>query len=871
MKKRCTHIERCFMSAALLCSCTWFSMQAQTVQTPASAQPDKTVVPGPQYKKSGFHQWLWGRHYRKEWTTPARFPVLKLDTAFGGLTPYQEGGSSQTRSLRLRTADNKEFVLRSVDKSYTIGLPGIYKNTFIEDIANDQVSSMHPYAALTITPMADAAGILHTQPAIYFVPKQPALGDFNEKFGDKLYVIEQRPDGNWQEASNFANSEKIISTEKLLEKLLQDNSVEVDQQLFVRARLFDMVIGDWSRREDQWRWALTEQDGKIIYKPVPRDRDQAYAKFDGFLLRVALSVAGLSHIESFRGEIDDIETFNYAARNLDRRMTNECDLQVWTSNAKELQAALTDEVIENAVKQMPPEAFPVSGERLIANLKSRRDNLPEFAADYYKFLSKEVDVPGTEQPEHFEVTRLSENEMKLSIYKMQNSGTRESNPFYERTFTEDVTKELRIYGIAGNDSYNVNGEAKNDIDLLIIGGKDKDVITDASGARNETHIYDDHNNTITTARRTRLHLSNDDSVHNYKYDAYNYSKRGFKPSLFFSNYDRFHAGLGYTITKEAWRREPFAYQHSVYARYSITQNAMSFGYQGILNQFIGKWDLLLNAEYDAIRWTNYYGIGNETTQDTKLDRDFYRIRSREMYAGVSLSRKLGSTSNLRFTPFYQGTRILNDEGRLHTTPVSGISTRNVPVNEPSFEWDHYAGAALTFAYVDVDNITVPKKGITFSTGLAHTLSLQESDRHVNSVTGTFNFYLPLGKQLVLAVRNGGATLTGQPKVYQLNMIGGSQNLRGYRRDRFRGHSAVYNNNELQWHFNVRSKIFNGTAGPVVFYDIGRVWEPDENSKQWHSGYGAGIMIAPFNKVNASITYGLSKESGVLHLRLVRAF
>jgi hemolysin activation/secretion protein len=130
-----------------------------------------------------------------------------------------------------------------------------------------------------------------------------------------------------------------------------------------------------------------------------------------------------------------------------------------------------------------------------------------------------------------------------------------------------------------------------------------------------------------------------------------------------------------------------------------------------------------------------------------------------------------------------------------------------------------------------------------------------------------NFYIPIGNQLVLAVKNGASTLTGDPKFYQLNRIGGSLNLRGHRRDRFYGRSVFFNSNELQWLFNVKSTAFNGTAGPVAFYDIGRVWQPGEVSNQWHSGYGAGFVIAPFNKVMVSVTYGLSKERGVFHLRL----
>ena len=77
------------------------------------------------------------------------------------MTPYAEGGGRQSRSLRLKDANRREYVLRSIDKTYTKALPEIARGTFIEHIANDQVSIAHPYSALTIAPMAEAAKILH--------------------------------------------------------------------------------------------------------------------------------------------------------------------------------------------------------------------------------------------------------------------------------------------------------------------------------------------------------------------------------------------------------------------------------------------------------------------------------------------------------------------------------------------------------------------------------------------------------------------------------------------------------------------------------------------------------------------------------------
>ena len=76
----------------LYIACSFFIKEASSQET------TKTVIAGKQYGTSSFQQWRWGRHYRKEWTTPVQFHILILDTAFGGLVPYQGGGGRQSKS-----------------------------------------------------------------------------------------------------------------------------------------------------------------------------------------------------------------------------------------------------------------------------------------------------------------------------------------------------------------------------------------------------------------------------------------------------------------------------------------------------------------------------------------------------------------------------------------------------------------------------------------------------------------------------------------------------------------------------------------------------------------------------------------------------
>ncbi|HUS03489.1 MAG TPA: hypothetical protein VMY77_17235, partial [Chitinophagaceae bacterium] len=427
-----------------------FSQETTIVETETDRW-HKVVIAGKEYDRSSFHNWIWGKHYRKEWIIPVKVNIIHLDSVYGGLTIVEKSGSRQTKGLRLEDKNHKQYVLRSINKSYTGALPEIFKGTFIESIANDQVSVAHPYAAFTVPVMADAAKIFHTNPKLVFLPDDKTGSEFNDEYKNQLYLLEERPDGDQRDADYFGNAEDVIGTEKMMEKISGDNNSYVDQQAWLRARLFDIFLSDWSRHEDQWRWATFKQNDLTVFKPIPRDRDQSYTKFDGLIVRMVAPSAAVGYLPSFDYTIKDINKFNYQARYLDRRFLTEPSRETWIATAKDLQQLLTDAVIENSVKKLPPEVFPISGPEIIAKLKSRRDHLVEYANAYYAVLAKEVDIVGSKQNELFEIVKGDAGEVTVNMYR----DNTKSKPLYTRTFLQGETKEIRIYGLDGNDKFNI--------------------------------------------------------------------------------------------------------------------------------------------------------------------------------------------------------------------------------------------------------------------------------------------------------------------------------------------------------------------------------------------------------------------------------
>lgn len=339
------------------------------------------------------------------------------------------------------------------------------------------------------------------------------------------------------------------------------------------------------------------------------------------------------------------------------------------------------------------------------------------------------------------------------------------------------------------------------------------------------------------------------------YDVLLPGQKGLRPEILYNDEDRFYVGLSYTDFSRNWRPDTAGRWQNIYLHYSISQNAFSLGYKGIVQRLAGGWNLFADAVYDWEKWTNFYGLGNKTVQVTN-DITYYRIRSRDAYAGLGLQHRIGRQSSFILTPFYQRLQILyNDNRYLSAVYPEGKTAR-------TYEAKNFAGISGGLVLQRLNDLLLPTKGIIFSSGIIYTKNTGEP-RAFGTYNADVKFYLPFFNRFVLVMENGVTAVRGKPEFYQLASIGGNE-LRGYRGERFWGQTAFHNNNELQYLFNSPLKIFKGKMGLTAFADQGRVWLDGETSHTWHRGYGGGVLLAYQNKLYASAQIGISNERTGFH-------
>ena len=855
------------------------------------------VAVNPVYDKHGkFHDWLLGEHYRKEWATPVKFQVLDLAHDKGGLVPYKTGGGKQTASLKVRNEAGHNFSLRGIDKDPAAVLPEALRTGFAKDILQDQISAQHPYASFVLPPLGSAAGILHTNPVPVYIPQDPLLGQYYSAFSNQAAALEEDAKDDQSNVASLNFAKNLVSTDKMLEHLLEDNDDKIDEVAFARSRLFDMWIGDWDRHEDQWRWAeVKDKDGHRTYTAVPEDRDIAFFKGDGVLPFIISRKFAVRNFQNFGYDYADYKGLNQTALSNDRTFLGSVTREQWVAQATYMKEHLTDAVIEQAFRdKWPKEIYDLHGKEIVSKLKSRRDLLPVLAAKYANVVAKIVEVRGTQKNEKFVVDRLPNGDTHLTVRKITKAG-KVSKTLYDRVLERGVTDELRLYGISGKDVYEVNGNVKKAIKLRVVAGTGRDSITDRSrvtGIQHQTQVYDaDTGNVINGGKEARLRLEPGVDVSRYdhpkRFDLKDYRLNYTGPALFFGYNidDGLLLGGGITHRRYGFRREPFSSEQSLTANFAPARNgAYNLKYIGQFTRLIGKYDLRVAAQYYGPQLLyNFFGFGNNTanlaTEDANRNvvtnrtvNSAYRVRFDKLTVAPTLERNLFSFMKLGIGPQYEQFRV--EQSPIGTIIKDSLTNRagdvtyenrRFGIRASDFQTNKYLGGLL---YLNLDASSSPKNpriGIRWYNEFQYNWQLNGEQLQFGRLTSEIRAYLTpnLPFQITYAGRLGVTHNIGDYRFYQANTLGGTTNLRGYRRTRYAGRSSVYANLEARLQLlSFNAYLFPGKLGILGLADVGRVYSDNDvrtGISAFHSGFGGGVYVDILKQAVINITYSVGEE------------
>ncbi|OGX90205.1 hypothetical protein [Hymenobacter coccineus] len=416
---------------------------------------------GRQYARtSALHRVFFGKHYRSTWAAPVPAPAFDAATAMasGALRLGKLGGGFNSTSLGLAAADGRPYVLRTVDKDPQRALPGWLKSSPAAWYLRDNVSATHPYSALVVPPLAQAVGVPHTNPRLFYVrPNNPDLaGDSLAKLRGQLVWLEEKFSGDARPTDAVPGATELMSSAAFYKRLFADPHHRPAPAALLRARLLDAWLGDWDRHAGQWTWAQVPApgapNGRFRYQPVPKDRDMVfYRAADGVFPWLFTRRFALRKWNTFRPAYHDLGGLMQQGRYLDEHGLISLSNRQFQAAAVAMQGQLTDAAIDSALHRLPPAAYALEGPYLAEALRQRRANLPRVAAVLYRRLSRRPTVGGTAQAEHFVVRRFADS-VAVAVYA---PALGPDSLLLARTFFRRETKVITLEGLEGADVFEV--------------------------------------------------------------------------------------------------------------------------------------------------------------------------------------------------------------------------------------------------------------------------------------------------------------------------------------------------------------------------------------------------------------------------------
>jgi len=805
-----------------------------------------TVVAGPEYKASPVKKLFLGQLYRHSWTQPVQVPYLYLNRGAEKLSLVKVGGGLQTKSLRLQAPDGRQFVFRSVDKEPVGVVAPELRYRAVTDLLQELNPTTQPYGALVINKLLDATDILHAQPAYYVLANDPALGVAGADYQNLFGLLEERPVALEKDKPNFGNADDIKKSYRFFRQLYQDHDNRLDVRAYGKARAFDILIGDTDRHPDNWRWAEYKNGNQTFYRPIPRDRDQAFSRWEGLLFWLAdREWAGVS-IQNFDEELSGITSLTWTARHLDRFLLTSLSKADWQEFAVYLQSKITDQVIDQAIAQLPPAIIPTDGQEIGRRLKARRARLPIALDKYYTLLARYADVVGSNKNEYFKVERLPDANVRVQMFqKDKNTDQGEGPALFDRIFLKSETKEIRLYGLDGKDVIEVTGNAPTSIRLRIIGGSGKDSILDNSSVQNSlrktTLVYDNTDTNLNLGPASLNLTADKPDINKYSRQAFEYNSYNPGGGLLFNKSDGLGLTFGINYKRQRFRKPDYG------SLYGINFRATQFGNLQLTTDFrwrqaLGNWDL--GTLIDVGRnfpFYNFFGLGNNTSKSEKLyDEDYYVARYSGLITHVYAQRPFFRKSYFRIGPRFE-------TFATHLEPGTFIEQTSGPQGDLTDQ--RLVGGSAIFNLDLRDQPVFTQKGLRLYASHNSYRRLQGSKDFFGISESFLDYYTTarIVLPITLAVRMGGAKNYGDNlPFYKFTSLGQLQNLRGYVQNRFTGSASAYLNSELRFHVGqVNSSFLPFRYGLITFYDQGKVWYQGQSNGSWHRGYGGGFYIAPF--------------------------
>ncbi|MGD0590681.1 MAG: BamA/TamA family outer membrane protein [Bacteroidota bacterium] len=805
----------------------FFTLQSATAQTHISFSTSDsiTLAANPNLQASGLHRFLFGSFWRDVWATPVNVRILYTDDSIG-----------------------KAYSFTPFDQDSILSLPIELAELLPKNIVIDQISALNPFASIIVVPILRAVNLPYRENQLAALSEKGHFEKESLQVNTRLGILEE-PWRNIPFNEYDSISYKFVGTLQMLDSLEENNHTCVDELQYLKARFIDILLGDWERSANQWQWVSVYKDGRTIWKPVPLNHQRAFIRLNGILPTIA--DMALPQLEHCGENISGIDNLTLTGRSLDRRLLVSFTKQTWDSLALWIQFQISDSVLLQALRQLPISIFEKEGTKLFHLLQSRRAQLPKAAEEFYKLLSANVELHGSNKAERAEIHRIGRHIVSVTIFDREDT-TR--TQLFQRVFHDDYTEEIRILLLGGDDIITLEGEESSTIKIIIDGGDGKNELIDKTKNRNifaslnplsprgTIYYTSDPEFRITSHSDIQIIHDQASNVSGEQNKPMRLSYRDWGSEWSFSPWfdinpdDGLFIGGGPVYTRYEYHMDPYAQQMSVRAGLATRTNRYRLDAAGEFRDWFRGIRTFLQLHASQLDFSNFFGPGNETHYNQSLDNaGFYKVDQRQFF----LHGALDFTLMPYVTTQIGSTLKLIDNNPQHGTLLDSLK---LPLYNRS----------LTFlnlnAHIQTDTRNsreLPTKGMYLFVETSFVPSLLDNEHSFYMLQSEVRTYYTMKEipSVTVAFRAVGEKLWGEHPFFESAFLGGNESLPGFERQRFSGDASIFGSVEIRASVTRIPFIVPLWSGISTFAETGRVFLTGEHSNRWHNVIGGGLWFS----------------------------
>ena len=630
----------------------------------------------------------------------------------------------------------------------------------------------------------------------------------------------------------------VFSTKKMLSILHENTDFEIDKKGYLRFRLLNFIIGSYNTKPEDYVWKV-DVNQKIV--PYINTYQNEYMNFDGSYKLISKLITSFKHFEPYTNRIENLKKVSAPYVGFDTNILSVLPYAQWKIEISEIQNLLTITAIKEIRKTLPKGILESDVTALFSVLNERIKNLDEIANSYYNLISENKIVLANNENNIIEIKRKLDTTI-IYIYSAKNT---KKIPIQIHTFSEEDTKEIWVYGLKGNDYFEVSGKSNSYIPIKLIGGGNSDKYEIQNGKK--VTVYDNKQQTfIVSSDKANLNFSNEKFITTYHNNKYKHKTNLLKPRFGANPDDGLFIGAVNEYKTLGFDQNPFSSLHSLSANLYLGTLGLKIDYYTEKANLYKGFNAFGGLGFQSSNYsTNFFGFGNETIYDVNQKQDYNRIRMSTIDAKIGVLKK---TQKYNFS-----TNLFFESIKIDNTPNRFVSSETLFFpSDDFFDRKNYVGLSVNYVY---KNNIINNLQINPQINIATTVDIQDFNKtNVSLQPKLFLSHPMYANKITLDATISYQHVFGtEIPFYQAANLGGSTGLRGYRNQRFTGQSLCYISSNIKWHIkDVKSDILPIKFGVLGGFDVGRVWQENEVSSQFHTDFGAGIWLQTAELIKAKL-------------------